>query len=310
MIRRRALLLAPLAAGCATVPAAGGAREVAPGVWVFPGLPGAPDPHNQGRIGNAGFIVGPRGVMAVDTGTSFLHGQEHLAAIRTITGQLPVVALVTHTRPEFLFGGGAYRAAGVPIRMHQRTARLMASRCENCLKQLRLSVGEGPMTGTTMYKPDQEFTEAEHDLGGLIGRSVRVHWYGHSSGPGDTAVEVPDAGALFAGGLLDMRRIPDIQDSELEGWKRALKALQALGVRTVVPGHGEVASSAVIGTVERYLTQLETRVRTMVEAGDSLLGVADAAELPDFAAWDQYDVIHRRNASIAFVRFEREMLFK
>ena len=65
-----------------------------------------------------------------------------------------------------------------------------------------------------------------------------------------------------------------------------------------------------IDIVERYLVQLETRVRAMVAAGDSLLGAADAAELPDFDAWDQYDTIHRRNVSIAFVRFERDLLFK
>lgn len=308
-MQRRALLLAAFAAGCAT-PAGGlRMREAAPGVHYFPGLPGAADPGNLGRIGNAGFIVGPRGVIAVDTGTSYAHGRALLAAIRERTGQLPKVVLVTHTRPEFLFGGSAFREAGVPVRMHQRTARLMAARCETCLKQLRQAVGEGPMAGTAMYKPDQEF-EADHDLGDLIGRAVRVLWFGHSSGPGDIAVHVPDAGVLFGGGLLDLRRIPDIQDSDLEGWKRALQALRALGVRTVVPGHGDSASSATIDTVERYLVQLETRVRAMVAAGDSLLGVADAAELPDFAAWDQYDVIHRRNASIAFVRFEREMLFK
>ena len=44
--------------------------------------------------------------------------------------------------------------------------------------------------------------------------------------------------------------------------------------------------------------------------GASLIGVAEATELPEFARWDQYDTIHRRNASIAFLRFERELLFK
>ena len=78
----------------------------------------------------------------------------------------------------------------------------------------------------------------------------------------------------------------------------------------MVPGHGASSSPQVIDTVERYLVQLETRVRALVAAGDSLLGAADAAELPEFEAWDQYDTIHRRNASIAFVRFERELLFK
>jgi hypothetical protein len=36
----------------------------------------------------------------------------------------------------------------------------------------------------------------------------------------------------------------------------------------------------------------------------------EAAGLPDFAAWDQYDTIHRRNASIVYIRLERELLYK
>jgi glyoxylase-like metal-dependent hydrolase (beta-lactamase superfamily II) len=151
--------------------------------------------------------------------------------------------------------------------------------------------------------------DATHELD-LIGRPVRVLHFGHSSGPGDIAVLDPTTGVLFAGGLLDSGRIPDIQDSDLEGWKKALHELRGLRVRTVVPGHGAASSPRLIDTVERYLAQLETRVRAMVAAGDSLLGVADAAELPEFDTWDQYDTIHRRNASIAFVRFERELLFK
>ncbi len=316
--RRRALLGlgAAALAGCATTPPAAApvpgappvARQLAPGVYVMPGSVGAADESNLGRIGNAGFIVGERGVIAVDTGTSHAHGRALLAAIRAVTDQPVRVALVTHTRPEFLFGGAAFRELGIPVRMHSRTSRLMASRCETCLKALRQTVGEEPLRGTAMYKPDQEF-EATHELE-LIGRPVRVLYFGHSSGPGDIAVFDERSGVLFAGGLLDAGRVPDIQDSDLEGWKKALQALRALRVGTVVPGHGPASSSALIDTVERYLAQLETKVRGLVSSGASLLGVAESGELPEYEGWDQYDVIHRRNASVAFLRFERELMFK
>lgn len=319
LISRRLALLglgAAALAGCASTPPPAApvpgapplARQIAPGVYVMPGSVGAADENNLGRIGNAGFIVGERGVIAVDTGTSYAHGRALLAAIRAVTDQPVRVALVTHTRPEFLFGGTAFRELGIPIRMHGRTSRLMASRCETCLKALRQTVGEAPLVGTAMYKPDQEF-EATHELD-LIGRPVRVLYFGHSSGPGDIAVLDERSGVLFGGGLLDAGRVPDIQDSDLEGWKKALQALRALRVGTVVPGHGPASSSELIGTVERYLAQLETKVRGLVSSGASLLGVAESGELPEYEAWDQYDVIHRRNASIAFLRFERELMFK
>jgi len=140
MIRRRSALLLALSAvaGCAAAPLRPGEPHVlAPGVYMLPGTGGAADEQNLGRIGNSGFIVGESGVLVIDTGTSYLHGQALLAAIAGVTDKPVRLALVTHTRPEFLFGGAAFRERGIPVRMHSRTATLMASRCETCLKTLR-----------------------------------------------------------------------------------------------------------------------------------------------------------------------------
>jgi glyoxylase-like metal-dependent hydrolase (beta-lactamase superfamily II) len=192
--------------------------------------------------------------------------------------------------------------------MHVRTAQLMRARCQGCLDNLREVVGDVPMQGTEMYTPDQTF-DATHTLA-LIGRPVRVHHFGHSSGPGDVAVLDEASGVLFAGGMLDAGRIPDIQDSDLPGWHAALAALRGLPVKTIVPGHGPASAPALVDENRRYLDQLGERMRAFVAAGGSLLGAPEAAELPEFAGWDQYDLIHHRNASIAFLRFERELMFK
>lgn len=275
---------------------------------MVPGTGGVADEHNLGRIGNSGFIVGDSGVVAIDTGTSYAHGMALLRRIRDVTDQPVKLALVTHTRPEFLFGGTAFRSQGIPIRMHVRTAGLMASRCEGCLKRLRETLGEAAMQGTSVYKPDQ-LVEATEWLQ-LIGRPVQVLHFGHSSGPGDVAVFEPRSGVLFAGGLIDVGRVPDIEDSDLDAWRRALRALRGLRVATVVPGHGPASSSELVDTVDRYLSALESRMRQLVAAGTSLLDVPEAGELPAYQRWDQYDLIHRRNASIAFLRIERELMFK
>jgi len=313
--RRRALIGCSVAAAslaaCATARPTPAQRaiEVAPGVYMVAGSGGAADQDNLGRIGNTGFIVGERGVIAIDTGASHAHGQALLAAIRDVTEQPVRVALITHTQPEFLFGSTAFRERGIPIRMHSRTAGLMASRCETCLKTLRQTVGEEPMRGTALYKADQVF-DATHELD-EIGRPVQLLYFGHSSGPGDIAVLDRRSSVLYAGGLLEARRVPDIQDSDLAGWHKALNELQALQVATVVPGHGAAAPALqLIATNRRYLMQLESRIRTLVASGVSLLQVADVTELPEFETWDQYDTIHRRNASVAYLRVERELMFK
>jgi glyoxylase-like metal-dependent hydrolase (beta-lactamase superfamily II) len=282
--------------------------QLAAGVYMVPGATGVADEHNLGRVGNTGFIVGETGVLAIDTGTSYAHGRALLEAIGRVTDRPVRQVLITQVHPEFVFGGAAFRERGIPVVMHEKAARLMTSRCSVCLRQLHVSVGDEPLLGTVTIAADREFASA-HSVSG-IGRPVRVLYFEHSSGPGDIAVFDETSGILFAGGLLDNQRIPDIQDANLDGWKNALAALGALPLRTVVPGHGPAASPSLLATVGRYLMQLEARARTLAEAGTALMAVPDETALPEFSAWAQYDTIHPRNATIAYLRFERELFFK
>lgn len=304
-------ILVLASAGCATPDdpvSAPRAEVVAPGVYVVRGLAGEVDAVNLGRIGNAGFIVGEHGVIAIDTGTSYRHGQALLAAIAQVTDRPVRLAIVTHTRQEFLFGAAAFRERGIALHMHRDAASLMTSRCETCLKNLSRQLGEDAMRGTVMWKPDVAFEGSPRI--DAIGRPVQVLYFGHSSGPGDVAVLDERSGVLFAGGLLDARRIPDVLDSDFAGWRRALEALRAKSPSAIVPGHGPVAGVSAIEAEQRYLAQLETRLTELLTRGVALSEVGDAAALPEFDGWDQYDTIHRRNASVVYVRLERDLLFR
>lgn len=314
--RRRLLLgLAALPLGCATGPAATGdetAQEVADGVFLLPGVRGEIGPDTRGRIGNAGFIVGPGGVIAIDSGVSHRHGALRLAAIRRVTRQ-PVRALVlTHARQEFLFGATAFQAAGVPVVMHRDAARLMASRCEGCLKTLVSLLGADEMAGTRVPRPDIEILGPDTtDRLPDIGRPVRLLMAEPgqpSASPGHLAVLDERTGTLFAGALLDASTIPDVQDADLAGWHTALAALRHPPLQRIVPAHGPASPPALIDRVERYLMQLARRTAELLAAGVPLSEVADATELPEFASDDHYDTTHRRNASIVFLRQERALM--
>lgn len=331
LLQRRRLLGLGLGAaalgglgGCATsapATAPGEPQQVAPGVYLLRGLAGEIGPENRGRTGNAGFIVGPQGVLVIDCGVSRRQGEAVLAAIRRTT-PLPVKQLLlTHVRQEFLFGAAAFQEAGIPVAMHPAAARLMATRCENCLKTLQRVLGPEEMQGTRVVKPDRTFDPTTSppaqafDAG--VGRPVRLLAWGpggHSSGPGDLAVLDETTGSLFAGGLVDADTVPDVQDADFAGWRAALAGLQALAqagtVQRIVPGHGPLAAPGQVATIARYLDQLERRTAELLDNGTALSDVADATVLGEFAAWDQYDTIHRRNASIVFLRHERALMLR
>jgi glyoxylase-like metal-dependent hydrolase (beta-lactamase superfamily II) len=301
------MLLVWLAAACtlftngcgAGTPAAGTLVELRPGVYMVQGASGAVDAKTLGR-------VGAEGVLAIDTGTSHRHGEALLAAIRSVTDRPVRLALVTHAQKDFLFGATAYQAQGIPVMMHRGAAELMRSRCERCLAMLKQTLGEEEMRGSAVPVPNREFHHAQRV--DVIGRPLELLYFGHSSGPGDVAVFDPQSGVLFAGGLLDAQRIPDTQDGDIDGWLRALQALRVKADAVIVPGHGPATDASAIDAEERYLRQLDARVRELLQAGTALSEVPDAAGLPEFAAWDQYDTQHRRNASMRFVRLQREQL--
>jgi glyoxylase-like metal-dependent hydrolase (beta-lactamase superfamily II) len=192
--------------------------------------------------------------------------------------------------------------------MHRLAAQLMAARCATCLKNLNRSLGEDEMRGTALFKPDQLFDESH--LIELIGRPLRVLFFGHSSGPGDIALLDERSGVLFGGGLVEHHRIPDVLDADLAGWSRALAALRQLPLTQVVPGHGAAGPPSLLAQTDGYLGALQARLLELLNAGAALSDVPDAAVLPGFADWDQAETVHRRNAAIVFVRLEREQLFR
>lgn len=320
-----------LQAGCAAstpVPASAGpglasgagstAEPIADGVYVFRGLPGDIGPDTLARHGNGGFVVGSHGVLVIDAGVSHAQGRERLAAIRAET-RVPVLGvLLTHAMQEFIFGATAFQDEGIPVLMHKDAAQLMTARCETCLKTLKRELGEAAMAGTRVPKADRIFATGAQARAALpdIGRALRLFFSEakpHTASPGATALFDATSRAFFAGALLDSRTVPDIQDADLAAWRAARVGLRALGPRRIVPGRGPIGifgDTSIVDDVDAYLGELEESVDAFVKAGRPLSEVADAIDLPRFAAWDRYETTHRRNASILYLRRERELIIR
>jgi glyoxylase-like metal-dependent hydrolase (beta-lactamase superfamily II) len=250
--------------------------------------------------------------LVIDSGVSRRHGLALLAAAQRVAPQPLRALLLTHVRQEFVFGAAAFQEAGLPVAMHPAAARLMRARCEGCLKTLQRVLGAEEMAGSRVVVPDRLVEAGDAALGAMIGRPLQLLAFGpqaQSSGPGDLVVWDAASGTLVAGGLVDAETVPDVQDADFAGWRQALAELSRLpGLRQIVPGHGPLAPPGQIGRIAAYLDALEARCAALLAAGTPLSEVADATDLSAYAAWDQYDTVHRRNASIVYLRQERELL--
>jgi glyoxylase-like metal-dependent hydrolase (beta-lactamase superfamily II) len=219
----------------------------------------------------------------------------------------PVGLLVlTHAIQEFIFGAAAFEELGVPILAHRKTAELMQARCEHCLKLLKPLLGDG-LTGTRLVLPTQlidRSTVLEQS-----GRSIELIYSGWASTPGDLAVLDRTSGVVFTGGIVTLARVPEIRDSDFDGWINALSKLKALKPNLVVPGYGAISrGTAGIEATEAYLRALDHKVRDLYSAGRGLLDAVENAALEPFAGLALYDTLHRRNVLHRYLQLEIEDL--
>lgn len=279
--------------------------KIADGVYAFIGDAGEISVANRGFVGNSGFIVGPSGVTVIDTGTSYRHGHRMLEAIARITDKPVDLVIVTHAVQEFLFGNAAFAERGIAILAHRETTKLMKARCEHCLQNLEPLLGE-ELEGTRLVLPQREIDATTTiDAGG---RRLDLIYLGWASTPGDLAVFDRDSGVLFAGGLVSVGRIPDIRDSDFEGWQRALRRLEGLKPARVVPGYGPVSGPAAISQTSGYLDALDRSVKSLYAESSSLMESVEKAVLPAYRNWSMVATTHRQNALHRYLQLELQDL--
>ena len=278
-------------------------RMIAPGVYVVPGDAGDIARANGGRIANAAFIVGPRGVVVVESGVSFRHGEAIIAAVEAVTRRPIRLVIITHAAQDVLFGAAAFQVRGIPVLMHRDAAALMAARCDTCLRTLNETLGAQTMAGSRVVTPDLTMTQTT--MIDVIGRPLRLIAPASASSPGALAVYEAATRTLIAGDLATIDRIPDLRDADGKPWREALAALAATRCRHLVPSLGKLGSCADLVALDRYFAALDERVRELVGAGVGLADVAQRAELPQFAGWDGYQQLHASNANRAYLAVER-----
>jgi glyoxylase-like metal-dependent hydrolase (beta-lactamase superfamily II) len=280
-------------------------EKIADGVYAFIGDSGEISAANRGFVGNSGFIVGPSGVVVIDTGISYRHGRRMLEAIARVTDKPVELVIVTHAVQEFLFGNAAFAERGIAILAHRETTKLMKARCEHCLQNLKPVLGE-ELEGTRLVPPQRDIDATRTiDAGG---RRLELIYLGWASTPGDLAVLDPGSGVLFAGGMVSVARIPDIRDCDFEGWQRALRQLKGFKAARIVPGHGPVSGPAAIAETAGYLEALDRVIKSLYAESSSLMESVEKAALPAYRDWSMYATTHRRNALHRYLQLELQDL--
>ena len=276
--------------------------EVAAGVYALLGATDEATPDNGGRVGNSGFIVGPHGTIVVNTGSSYAHGRRLIELAERTGGRPVVLAVLLQPLQEFVMGSAAFAERGIPVLAHAVSAQLVTARCDVCLTNLERLLGKEAMRGTRVLRPPQTLDASETRR--VAGRTLRLWHPGWAATPGDLVLIDEASGVAFAGALVSVRRIPELRDADLAGWRRALGELQRLPVRRLVPGYGPVTDLGALAPQRAYFDALERQARALLESGASLLEASQQTDLPAYADWDLYARAHPYNLQQTYLRLE------
>lgn len=257
------------------------ARELASGVYVVEGANADFSRANGCNIINTGFIVGPEGVLVVNTGPSRRYGEQLRALIGRTTAQPLKAVLHLNLHPDYFLGNQAF--ADVPRLATATTTAGMRAEAKSYEDNLFRLCGDW-MKGTEALLPDRSVAAGAL---ALIGRPLELRELsGHTAS--DLVLHDAASGVAFVGGLVFVDRVPTTPHARLPAWLASLDALAARPYALMVPSHGPVvANSRGIEQTRAYLRWLDARFSAAAQQGlelAELIGEPPPAEFGGFAA--------------------------
>ncbi|MEU7528227.1 MBL fold metallo-hydrolase [Saccharothrix sp. NPDC042600] len=190
---------------------------------------------------SVGLVVGDESCLVVDTGGDAGQGAELAAAVRGVTDR-PWRVVLTHSHFDHSFGTEVFAPCEVWAhrRCHDDLVATGAEQRDKWARHYR-ERGEaevGDRIAAVRLVPPDRLVEDRADLD-LGGRRVELRHFGPAHSDHDLVVHVPDAGAVFAGDLVEQGAPPQFGDAFPQGWPAALDGILALDAPIVLPGHGE-----------------------------------------------------------------------
>jgi glyoxylase-like metal-dependent hydrolase (beta-lactamase superfamily II) len=260
--------------------------------------------------GNSLLIITERDVIVVDANLTPASAQGVIAALRKLTPKPVRYVINTHFVDDHVLGNQAYAEAypGVEFIAHPLTRDDMLDFATGPRTQFarelpgnvafaRKAMGEGkgfdgqPLTPRKRAILVADTLLANHFVAEFPkirvtpptvvvrdrmtihrpGKTIDITYHGPAETEGDLSVFIREDGILAAGDLVSWP-IPYASPlTFVGGWAEALRSMQALGARVIVPGHGEVIRDTVaVSRLIGVLTELERQAGDAAKAGLTL----------------------------------------
>ena len=234
---------------------------------------GTPTPENQGMMANLAFVVGNKGVVVVDTGSSVQIAEMAVRQLKAATSK-PLVGIVnTHYHGDHWLGNDGFLqayGADLPIWALAGTREQIAGSTGTVWLDSMLKWTNGATLGTRIVPPNRDVEHGfELSLGDV---TLRMHHYGPAHTPHDLCVEVVEDGVMCIGDVAMYRRIANMDDGSFKGSIETLDKLAAVAKpKTWLPGHGRPGPDVATWQRELFAGIWETCLKA-VDDGTPLEG--------------------------------------
>ncbi len=282
------------------------ARQIAPRTWAIEGANDDFSRQNGCNIINTAFIATGEGVVVINTGPSFLYGQQQRRLIERTTQEKIALVINLNLHPDYFFGNQAWHDS--PIQALPGSIEGMRAEGPSYADNLYRLCGDW-MKGTESTPAQQALSPGRFRLGQHDLELLRLH--GHTQ---DDLVLLDHAtGVIFAGGLVFADRVPTTPHAAFPAWRASLERIDgwlASGrFRIVVPSHGPIHQGryGVAQTLD-WLNWLEQHMREQAQQGRDLAEVLRLPPPERFARWAAQPVELQRSLVQWYPRYEAEVL--
>ncbi len=214
--------------------------QVSEHLYVLYARGGFPNKENQGFFANVSFVMTPKGVVVIDSGTSVQIGEMAIRAIRKMTDKPVLAVFNTHFHGDHWLGNDAFKTAfpEAPIYAHPNCITSIKTATGPQWLQQMLGATEGMIEGTRITPPDHPVQHGQElNFGGV---TLRVHHYGQAHTPVDIMVEIVGDKTVHVGDVAMDKRIANMEDGSFTGTFKVYDGLEKNAAGSLwVPAHGK-----------------------------------------------------------------------
>jgi len=254
-------------------------RRLAPDIYAYTQASG-PGVDNA-SLSNAGLIVGPESMLAIDTLGPPVHAKAFRAAAMQATGKPFGRVVNTHHHRDHTNGNYLYLpldivaheycreatiAQGIPARPYEDRPQW-----QDGMRELKLAPATRTIAGPVTYRYG--------DLEVHVIPNAPAHTWG------DVMVYLPARRLLFAGDIAFSYVTPPAHNGHVTKWIEAIDRIMKMDVDVIVPGHGPVGSKSQLADTRAYLDLIANEGRKRYAMGMSPGRAAAGINLGKFANW-------------------------